>query len=224
MDIDLTGKIILITGASSGIGYEMAKELLSHGATVIIAARQGPKLNDAHDSLSSMGFDVHAVPMDVRDEQLILGASKWFSRNFDHLDMIVNNVGIGDNAPGMETLDQNHHFFEIPTDTVRAIVETNFIGYFMVVRNFLPFMLNQGSIVYVSTSDETMTREGQLPYGPSKAGSEAMSQIMSKELKDMGIDVNVVCPGGFTDTGMAAKGIKEFFQKKTACQYSSLTC
>ena len=195
---DLTGKIILLTGASGGMGYEMAKELLAHNARVIIAARQGLKLDKPYDELASAGGDVYAVPIDVRDENSIIEASKWFERNFGRLDMLVNNAGIGDNAPGM---DKNNDFFEIPTDTVKAIVETNFIGFFMVVSKFVPFMLeNGGNIVYVSTSDETMTREGQLPYGPSKAGSEAMARIMSKELKDYGIDVNILCPGGFTDT------------------------
>ena len=209
--IDLTGKIILVTGASGGMGYEMAKELLAHNATVIIASRQGLKLDNAYEELASSGGDVYSVPLDVRDENSIIEASKWFEENFDRLDMLVNNAGIGDNAPGM---DKNNEFFEIPTDTVRAIVETNFIGFFMVVSKFIPFMLeNGGNIVYVSTSDETMTREGQLPYGPSKAGSEAMARIMSKELKNYGIDVNILCPGGFTDTGMAGEGVKEFFQK-----------
>ena len=209
--IDLTGKIILVTGASGGMDYEMAKELLAHNATVIIASRQGLKLDNAYEELASSGGDVYSVPLDVRDENSIIEASKWFEENFDRLDMLVNNAGIGDNAPGM---DKNNEFFEIPTDTVRAIVETNFIGFFMVVSKFIPFMLeNGGNIVYVSTSDETMTREGQLPYGPSKAGSEAMARIMSKELKNYGIDVNILCPGGFTDTGMAGEGVKEFFQK-----------
>ena len=209
--IDLTGKIILVTGASGGMGYEMAKELLAHNATVIIASRQGLKLDNAYEELASSGGDVYSVPLDVRDENSIIEASKWFEENFDRLDMLVNNAGIGDNAPGM---DKNNEFFEIPTDTVRAIVETNFIGFFMVVSKFIPFMLeNGGNIVYVSTSDETMTHEGQLPYGPSKAGSEAMARIMSKELKNYGIDVNILCPGGFTDTGMAGEGVKEFFQK-----------
>lgn len=208
---DLTEKIILITGASSGMGYEMAKELLAHNATIIIASRQGLKLDKAYEELASSYRDVYAVPLDVRDENSIVDASKWFDENFDHLDMLINNAGIGDNAPGM---DNNNAFFEIPTDTIKAIVETNFIGFFMTVSKFIPFILNAGgSIVYVSTSDETMTREGQLPYGPSKAGSEAMAKIMSKELKDYSIDVNILCPGGFTDTGMAGEGVKEFFQK-----------
>lgn len=64
----LKGFVALITGTSSGMGYEMAKALLSQDATVIIGARKGPKLNKAYEQLSSAGYDVHAVPLDVRDE------------------------------------------------------------------------------------------------------------------------------------------------------------
>jgi NAD(P)-dependent dehydrogenase (short-subunit alcohol dehydrogenase family) len=215
MSIDLKGYTALITGASSGMGYEMAKELLSHGATVIIGARSGTKLDKAYEQLSSEGFDVHAVPLDVSDEESVIKAAAWFEQHFDHLDMLVNNAGIGSNAPGMENLAPDHRFYDIPVSSVKAVVETNFIGYFIVSSKFVPLMVKNGhgSLVYVSTSTNTMTRKGQLPYGPSKAGAEAMTEIMAEELRDLGIMVNVICPGGFTDTGMAGAGIKEFFQK-----------
>ncbi len=215
MSIDLKGYTALITGASSGMGYEMAKELLSHGATVIIGAREGSKLDNAYEQLSAKGYDVYTVPLDVCDEESVAKAAEWFEEYFDHLDMLVNNAGIGSNAPGMENLAADHHFFDIPISSVKAVIETNLIGYFMVSSKFVPLMVEkgQGSLVYVSTSTGTMTRKGQLPYGPSKAGAEAMTAIMAEELRDLGIMVNVICPGGFTDTGMAGTGVKEFFQK-----------
>ena len=214
MAANLNGYIALITGGSSGMGFEMAKQLLSQGATVIITARGGSKLDKAKENLSAYG-DIHAIAMDVMSEESISDAAKWVEENFDHLDMVVNNAGIGSNAPGMKDLPADHHFYDIPVSTVKAVIDTNFIGYFIVASKFVPIMLKQGhgSLVYVSTSTNTMTRPGQLPYGPSKAGAEAMTTIMANELKDMGIMVNVICPGGFTDTGMAGEGVKEFFQK-----------
>lgn len=215
MSIHLKGYTALITGASSGMGYEMAKELLSHGATVIIGARKSPKLDNAYKQLHSLGYDVHAVPLDVRDEESVTKAAAWFEEHFDHLDMLVNNAGIGSNAPGIENLAPNHHFYDIPVSSVKAVIETNLIGYFLVSSKFVPLMVKRGhgSLVYVSTSTNTMTKQGQLPYGPSKAGAEAMTAIITEELRDLGIMVNVICPGGFTDTGMAGTGVKEFFQK-----------
>ncbi len=71
-------------------------------------------------------------------------------------------------------------FYDIPVPTVEAVIDTNLIGYFIVASKFVPIMLKQGhgSLVYVSTSTNTMIKPGQLPYGPSKAGAEAMSTIM----------------------------------------------
>ena len=205
MAINLKGYTALITGGSSGMGFEMAKELLSHGATVIITARAGKRLDDAKTKLAAKGYDIYAVPMDVTSEESVTNTAKWVEDNFNHLNMVVNNAGIGSNAPGMKDLPADHHFYDIPISTVRAVIDTNFIGYFIVTSKFVPLMLKRGngSLVYVSTSTSTMTRKGQLPYGPSKAGAEAMTTIIADELRDMGIMANVICPGGFTDTGMA---------------------
>jgi gluconate 5-dehydrogenase len=215
VSIDLKGYTAVITGGSGGLGFEMAKELSAHGATVVIAARPGAKLDNACRRLRGEGLDVHAVPMDVRDEDSVAEAAEWFMRRFDRLDMLVNNAGIGNNAPGMESLPEDRRFYDIPLSAVRAVIETNLTGFFLVSSKFVPLMVGQGcgSLVYVSTSAETMTRKGQLPYGPSKAGAEAMSAIMAEELRDAGIAVNIICPSGFTDTDMAPAGTKEFFRK-----------
>ena len=125
------------------MGFQMAKQLLSQGATVIITARGGQKLDNAKKALSDFG-DVHAITMDVTNEETVLAAAEWVEKRFDHLDMVVNNAGIGDNAPGMSGLSPDHHFYDIPVSAVRAIVDTNFIGYFIVASKFVPLMLKQG--------------------------------------------------------------------------------
>ncbi len=205
----------LITGGSSGLGFEMAKQLLKDGAAVIITARGKERLEEAKKALSEFG-DVYAVEMDVKSEESVKAAAKWVEEHFEHLDMVVNNAGIGRNAPGYEKLPRNHHFYDIPVSIVRDVVETNLIGAFIAARCFVPLMLRQGhgSLVYVSTSDSTMVREGQIPYGPSKAGAEALTAVMDKELYESGILVNVISPGGFTDTNMAGIGDVEERRKK----------
>ena len=214
MRVELKGFTALVTGASSGLGFEMARTLLRAGATVVIAARAGERLESARASLAAEG-DAHAVAMDVRDEDSVEAAAARFRERFPRLDMVVNDAGIGNNAPGMEDLPPEHEFWEIPVKAVRAVLDTNLLGFFLVSRCFVPLMLRSGggSLVYVSTSDATMTRPGQLPYGPSKAGAEAMAAILAQELRPKGIRVNVICPGGFTDTAMAPPGAKERFLK-----------
>ncbi|RAS80755.1 SDR family NAD(P)-dependent oxidoreductase [Priestia endophytica] len=212
MSINLKGFTVLITGGSSGMGFEMAKELLSHGATVVIGARGGPKLDNAYEKLAKEGYDVYAVPLDVRDEESVTNAATWFNEHFNHLDMLINNAGIG---TGMESNNPDHQFYDIPVTSFKAIVETNFIGYFLVSRAFVPMMVKNGGgrVVNVSTSTSTMTRRGMIPYGPSRAAAETMSTILSEELHDLGIMVNVICPGGFTETGMTTEAMREFFHQ-----------
>lgn len=210
MSIEKGGYTALITGGSSGLGFEMAKTLLSNGARVVITARAGERLDRALAELKKAG-DACAIPMDVRSEESVAAAAEWFSANFDRLDMLVNNAGIGNNAPGMETLAPDHTFYDVPVDTVRNILETNLLGFYIVTKYFVPIMVRQGSgsLLYVSTSDTTMTGRAQMPYGPSKAGAEAMAAIMAQHLEEHGITVNVICPGGFTDTAMAPPGAVE---------------
>ena len=208
MNVDLKGYTALVTGGSSGLGFQMSKALLEAGATVIIAARAGERLERAEAALARAG-DVSAVAMDVRDEKSVEAAAEWVRGRFNRLDMLVCDAGIGNNAPGMEALAPEHDFWDIPVEAVRAVLETNLLGFFLTSRSFVPLMGKGGSLIYVSTSDATMTRPGQLPYGPSKAGAEAMAAILAQELKERGIRVNVICPGGFTDTNMAPPGLTE---------------
>ncbi len=206
----LNGFTVLITGGSSGLGYEMAQMLLKHGAKVIIAARNQERLDKAYSTLTDKGYDVHKVLLDVRDEESIKSAASWFTENFDHLDMLINNAGIS-----MSPEETPARFYDIPTSTFRNIVETDFTGYFLVSKVFVPLMIQHGKgrIVNVSTSIPTMTRKGMIPYGPARAGMEAMSKILSEELRDLNIMVNVICPGGPTDTPMASAELRINLEK-----------
>ena len=201
--VDLKGFHAFITGGSSGFGFEMAKTLLGSGATVVIAARGGEKLDKALSELKNGWENVHAIAMDVRDEASVAAAANWYDGNFQRLDMLINNAGIGMRGINKGFPHDPLPFYTIEPKDFMKVVETNFIGYFLVARAFVPFMARQGSgrVVTVSTGIKTMTAPGQLPYGPARAGAEAMSVIMSEELKNMGIMVNVLLPGGASSTG-----------------------
>jgi Dehydrogenases with different specificities (related to short-chain alcohol dehydrogenases) len=215
MSINLNGYNVLITGGSSGMGYEMTKTLLAHGATVVIAARNKAKLDKAYESLNTKENDVYAVQMDVTNEDSITRVLNWYQEKFDHLDLLINNAGVGGNIKGLETYRKSGQFFDIPTSAFNLIFDTNVLGYFLVSKAFSPMMIKQGKgqIIYTSTSTETMTRKGMIPYGPSKSAGEAMSDVLSKELQDKGVMSNVICPGGFTRTPLATPDMIEFFKK-----------
>ena len=212
MEVNLKGLTALITGASSGMGLKMSRALASHGARVVMAARGGEKLDAAHAALIAEGLEAYPLAMDVRDEAAVEAGARWFRERFGAPDLLVNNAGIGNNAPGFVP---GRPFWELNPAVFRNVVETNLTGYFLVSRAFVPLMLawGGGRIVNVSTSDGTMVRTGMIPYGPSRAGAEAFSRCLAEELGPLGITVNVICPGGATDTGMATPAMREEFRR-----------
>ena len=209
-DVDLKGFHAVITGGSSGFGFEMAKTLASCGATVAIAARGGEKLDAAYKALLDEGADAVALEMDVRDEGAVAAAAEKISARWERLDMLVNNAGIGMGAINKDR-GKPTPFYEIRPQDFYDVVETNFIGYFLVARAFVPMMLRCGGgrVVNVSTSLRTMTAPGQFAYGPARAGAEAMSAIMTEELKPHNITVNILLPGGASNTGFVPPALRK---------------
>ena len=210
MNIDLKGFFAVITGGSNGLGFEMSRALMSCGATVAIAARKGERLSKAYETLKGEGLDVHALEMDVRSVESVGAAADWVTRNWGRLDMLVNNAGLSMSRVRANHVDNPMPFFEIEPDAFYDMIETNFIGYFLAARAFVPIMVKQGGgrLVNVSTGAATMVAQGMLPYGPSRAGADAMSTILSKELEAYNITVNLLAPGGPSDTGFVTDEIR----------------
>ena len=110
-------------------------------------------------------------------------------------------------ARGMKFVNENFMtepkpFWEADVDAWRMVIDTNIMGVFLLTKAFIPHMLKRGSgrIINISISQETMRRKGFTPYGPSKAALESMSTIWAQELAGTGITLNVLLPGGATNT------------------------
>ncbi|MCC2548573.1 SDR family oxidoreductase [Hymenobacter sp. BT175] len=201
----LTGKTALVTGASSGLGLAMATALAEAGASVVLAARDAAKLAQALARLQARQLDVHGLALDVRDEASIAGAVAWLGATWGgKLNVLVNNAGIGMRTVNPEFLTRPQPFYEVSAEGFRDVIDTNLTGYFLVAKAFVPLFLAQGrgKIVNISMNHETMRRPGFIPYGPSRAGAESLSLIMAEDLRAQHIDVNMLLPGGATDTGM----------------------
>jgi gluconate 5-dehydrogenase len=211
---NLEGFKVLITGASSGLGFEMAKALLGEGALVAVASRPGEKLDKSIENLKNLGFNPLKLGMDVRDEESVKNAVGVVKEKFQGLDMLVNNAGLGKGRV-LSSEGKEIPFWEMETEAFRDVIDTNLTGYFIVAKHFVPLMISnrRGRIVNVSTSPSTMKMVGQIPYGPSRAGSTALSEIMAKELAEYGISVNVLIPGGAADTGLVPESMREVFKK-----------
>lgn len=200
----LTGKKALITGASSGLGFAMAQALAQAGATVLITARSRVALEEAQQRLSHLGSQVLTRVLDVRDEESIGAALEWVRVHWGALDVLVNNAGIGMRTVNPDFMTSPQPFYEVSAAGFRDLLDTNLTGYFLVAKAFAPLLVAQGygKIVNISMNHDTMRRKGFIPYGPSRAGAESLSLIMAEDLREHGVDVNMLLPGGATETGM----------------------
>jgi NAD(P)-dependent dehydrogenase (short-subunit alcohol dehydrogenase family) len=191
---------VLVTGGTSGLGLAMASALARAGAMVALTGRSGQRASSVAAELPG----AVGVELDVRDESSVASAVEQAWSRLDGIDMLVNNAGIGMRTVNPRFMTHAQGFWEVPVGAFRAVIETNLTGYFLVAREVTPRMLAAGSgrIVNISVSDSTMYRAGFVPYGPSRAGSEALSRIMAADLRDAGITVNLLLPGGATVTGM----------------------
>ncbi len=194
---------VVVTGASSGLGASMATALVDAGGSVGIAARPGPRLDARVTELARRGIAV-PIPVDVRDVDSVTLAVREAITHLGGVDMVVNNAGIGMRLVNPRFFEQPQPFFEVEPTAFDDVVATNLRGYFLVARAFSFHFLEQGHgrFVNVSINESTMVRRGFVPYGPSRAGSEALSAVMTEDLRPFGISVNVLVPGGATESGM----------------------
>jgi NAD(P)-dependent dehydrogenase (short-subunit alcohol dehydrogenase family) len=191
---------VLVTGGTSGLGLAMASALAAAGATVALTGRSAARAAAAAAELPGAA----GIELDVRDESSVARAVDQAWSRLGGIDMLVNNAGIGMRTVNPHFMTHPQGFWEVQAAAFRAVIETNLTGYFLVAREVTPRMLavGRGRIVNISVNDSTMRRAGFVPYGPSRAGSEALSRIMAADLRDTGVTVNLLLPGGATVTGM----------------------
>jgi len=191
---------VLVTGGTSGLGRAMASALAAAGATVALTGRSGQRASSIAAELPG----AVGIELDVRDEWSVATAVDQAWALLDGIDMLVNNAGIGMRTVNPRFMTHPQGFWQVPVDGFRAAIETNLTGYFLTAREVTPRMLAAGGgrIVNISVNHSTMHRAGYVPYGPSRAGSEALSRIMAADLRDTGVTVNLLLPGGATVTGM----------------------
>jgi short-subunit dehydrogenase len=185
--LDLTGSRVILTGASSGIGWALAKELAAAKARLVLAARSAVRLEDLAGELKSVTPDVVVVPTDVADAQQRRRLVEEAVRAFGGIDLLINNAGVG--ASG--------YFAEASEARLRQIFEVNFFGAVELARLALPY-LKQGRdpmIVNVSSVIGRRAVPGYAEYCASKFALCGWSEAMHAELARNDIHVLLVCPG-----------------------------
>ena len=209
-DRPLDGKVAIITGAGSpiGIGHAMALGLVRAGARVALTDINQDWLDQSVNEAREIGGDDSAIDIlsDVTDAQACQDAVDTTIAKLGGLHILVNNAGTNSRLGGVGNNPAN--FWDNSPEVWSRVVAVNLSGNFYMARAAVVHMLEQGwgRIVGVTTSMDTMWRKGGAPYGPSKAGHEALVSIMAQELESTGVTANVLVPGGGTYTNMTYTG------------------
>jgi NAD(P)-dependent dehydrogenase (short-subunit alcohol dehydrogenase family) len=195
----LSGKNILITGASQGLGREMALRFAREDAAGLsLVARHADKLNAVRDEVRQVVPKIDAVTIEAdvskpRDIERIVATT--LAQFKGQLDVLVNNASTIGPSPMPFLLDY-------PVEDFREVLDTNLIGPFLLIKNALPAMIERGgSIINVTSDAGHVGYPGWGAYGISKFGLEGMSQTWASELEETGVRVNWVDPGSM-DTAM----------------------
>ena len=204
-------RVIIITGGGRGLGFEMADALVAAGHRVLITgAREGAELAQAAERLNAGAAEPRALAMraDVARWDDCQAVASRCLQAFGRIDGLVNNAGRGMLEIADDFTRRPALFWQADPQGFRNIVDANVTGAFLMARACVPVMVAQGfgRVVNVSTSLQTMVRTGYCPYGPSKAALEAMSVVWAKDLLGTGVTVNVLLPGGASDTRMLPGG------------------
>jgi NAD(P)-dependent dehydrogenase (short-subunit alcohol dehydrogenase family) len=205
----LSGRVALVTGAAGGIGREVTRALLQAGASVVAGDVSDTVLAALGERMAAMGLATNLAPraFDISDPRACEAAVEATQARFGSLDILVNNGAIGMGSIRDDHMVNPVTIEEITPQTWDRFVATNLSGAWYLTRAAVPGMKRSGwgRIVDVTTSFFTMLRGRHHPYGPVKAALEAMAAGHAKEFAGSGITVNVVVPGGPTDTPMVSQ-------------------
>jgi len=189
----LKDKVALVTGASQGIGWDIAQALVVAGAKVAVAARTEEKLALLVGEIAAAGGEAIAVKMDVADAEQVKTGFKQVIEKFGRLDILVNNAAITRDGLAVR----------MKPDDWDAVMRTNLTGAHLCIQQALGTMMRAraGRIINVSSVVAQMGNAGQANYVAAKAGLIGLTKAIAMEIASRNITVNAVAPG-FIETPM----------------------
>jgi 3-oxoacyl-[acyl-carrier protein] reductase len=192
VQIDLTGRVALVTGSTRGIGREIAATLSTCGARVAVVGRDAAR---AADTAQSIGADARGYAADVSDTAQVMSLVDSVERDFGSLDILVNNAG----------LTRDNILLRLKDEDWDAVLAANLRGAFASVRAAARGMMKRrwGRIINISSIVGLIGNKGQSNYAASKAGLIGLTKSVAKEFASRNILANVIAPG-FIETDMTA--------------------
>jgi NAD(P)-dependent dehydrogenase (short-subunit alcohol dehydrogenase family) len=183
---DLKGKVAVVTGASMGIGYGLAKALANAGAKVVATARHMKELQSLVDEISREGGEALAISLDVTDVKDIEEVMKEVQHKFGSIDILVNNAGLGANQCAVEVTEEDWDL----------MMDVNLKGLFFCCQAAGKIMLQQGAgkIVNISSQASVVGIKEHAVYCASKGGVNQLTRVLALEWSAKGVNVNAVAP------------------------------
>lgn len=182
------GKVAVVTGAASGIGFAVAARAAVEGMTVVLADIDTGKLRDAAAALRGTGADVHSVWADVSDRESVTDLARRVREDAGDAWLLVNNAGVYLSAP----------FTQMPAADWEFVVGVNFCGVVHCMQAFLPGMVERdgGHVVNTSSIDGLVTVRNAAGYVAAKHAVSALSETVYRELEEAGssVGISVLCP------------------------------
>ncbi len=199
-EIDLSGRVAFITGASGGLGAQFARTLASSGAAVVLASRRVEKLKDLRAQIEGAGGDAHVLELDVTDQASIRSAVAHAETEVGSIDILVNNSGVSTTQHLVDVSAENFDFM-FDTNVKGAFFVAQEVGKRMLARaqGAAPGSFTGGRIINVASVAGLRVLPKIGVYCMSKAALIHMTRAMAMEWGRFGINVNAICPG-YIDT------------------------
>jgi gluconate 5-dehydrogenase len=186
---DLTGKVALVTGATQGLGYAIAKGLAQHGATLAISARNPEKLEEALNRLKNHGLDAYGYLFDVTDSEEVTIGIDAMEYELGKIDILVNNAGIM----------RRHTMENFPEKDWNEMIDTNLSSVYKVSNQVAKAMIERksGKIINICSLMSEVGRNSTAAYAAAKGGVKMLTKAMATEWAKYNIQVNGIGPGYF---------------------------
>ncbi|EQB37417.1 MULTISPECIES: 3-hydroxybutyrate dehydrogenase [Virgibacillus] len=193
-------QVVFITGAASGIGYEIGVAFLTSNASVVFTDINETKVNEVVNKLKEQGYDCLGLTCDVTNENQLKQAIDQTVKHYGRLDVLINNAGLQHVSP----------IEEFPTEKFEFMTKVMLVAPFAATKHVFPIMKQQGSgrIINISSINGVIGFAGKAAYNSSKHGIIGLTKVAALEGASDGITVNAVCPG-YVDTPLVRNQLED---------------